>query len=99
MHGPGRAAIAWIGATAAGLVLLPWYAMEGARWGAPALFHAFQGRPWLLALFLPLVAALALRPWGMERARAGTLLMLAGAIGLLLLLAQGFLFRHPNVTP
>ena len=32
IQGPGRAAIAWIVATAAGLVLLPWYAIEGARW-------------------------------------------------------------------
>ena len=99
MHGPGRAAIAWIGATAAGLVVLPWYAIEGARWSAPALLQAFQGRPWLLALFLPLIAALALRPWRMERTRAGMVLMLAGAIGFLILLAQGFLFRHPNITP
>jgi iron(III) transport system permease protein len=98
-HGPGRAAIAWIAATAAGLVLLPWYAIEGARWGAPALVHGFQGRPWLLTLFLPLIAALAARPWRLERGRAGTILILAGGLGILLMLLQGFLFRHPNITP
>ncbi len=91
--------VTWIAATAAGLVLLPWYAVEGARWGAPALWHGFQGKPWLLAFFLPVVAALAARPWRMERSRAGTALLLAGGIGLVLLLAQGFLFRHPNITP
>jgi iron(III) transport system permease protein len=97
-HGPGRAAIAWIAATAAGLVVLPWYAIEGA-WGTSALLQGFQGKPWLLALFLPLIAALAARPWRMERGRAGMVLILAGAAGLALLLAQGFLFRHPNITP
>ncbi|HEV3008055.1 MAG TPA: iron ABC transporter permease, partial [Burkholderiales bacterium] len=98
-HGPGRAAIAWIAATAAGLAVLPWYAIEGSRWSAPALLQVFQGRPWLLLLFLPLIAALVARPWRMERSRAGTVLMLVGSIGLLLLLLQGFLFRHPNITP
>jgi len=80
-------------------VLLPWYAIEGARWGAPALWHGVQGKPWLFALFLPVIAALAARPWRMPRMRAGMVLMLAGGIGLLLLLAQGFLFRHPSITP
>jgi len=98
-HGPGRAAIGWIAATAAGLVLLPWYAIDGARWGAPALWHGFQGKPWLLLLFLPVIGALAARPWRDERSRAGTALMLSGGAGMLILLAQGFLFRHPNITP
>jgi iron(III) transport system permease protein len=91
--------VIWIAATAAGLLLLPWYAVEGSRWGAPALLQAFQGRPWLLALFLPLVGALAARPWRLKREQAGMVLILAGGIGLALLLAQGFLFRHPNNTP
>ena len=80
-------------------MVLPWYAIEGARWGAPALLHGFQGKPWLLLLFLPVIAALAARPWRLERIRAGTLLMLIGITGLLLLIGQGFLFRHPNITP
>jgi iron(III) transport system permease protein len=91
--------VAWLAATAAGLVLLPWYATEGGRWGAPAVLEALRGRAWLLALFLPLVGLVAARPWRMARERAGLALMLAGGIGLLLLLAQGFLFRHPNITP
>jgi len=81
------------------LVLLPWYAIEGARWSAPALLHGFQGRLWLLALFLPLIAALAVRPWRLHRERAGMVWILAGAAGVLLMLLQGFLFRHPNITP
>jgi iron(III) transport system permease protein len=100
--GPGSQSatqVTWIAATAAGLVLLPWYAIDGARWGAPALWHAFQGRPWLALLFIPLAAALALRPWRMQRARAAKVLLLAGGAGFLLLLLQGFLFRHPNITP
>jgi len=80
-------------------VLLPWYAIEGARWSAPALLHGFQGRLWLLALFLPLIAALAVRPWRLHRERAGMVWILAGAAGVLLMLLQGFLFRHPNITP
>ena len=91
--------VAWIAATAAGLSLLPWYAIEGARWGAPAVWQGFQGRPWLLLLLVPLIAALAARPWRLARERAGLVLMLAGGIGFLLMLAQGFLFRHPNITP
>jgi iron(III) transport system permease protein len=83
----------------AGLAAAPWYATEGARWGASALVHGFQGRAWLLALFVPLLAVLAARPWRLPRMRAGTVLMLVGGSGLLLLLLQGFLFRHPNITP
>ena len=77
-------------------MLLPWYAIEGARWSAPALLQGFQGRPWLLALFLPLIAALAARPWRRERGRAAAILILAGGSGILLMLLQGFLFRHPE---
>ena len=80
----------WLVATAVSLALLPWYTTEGTWWGASALLHGFQGRPWLLALFLPLIAVF--------RRTAGSL-MLAGAAGVLLMLLQGFLFRHPNITP
>ena len=89
----------WLVAAAASLALLPWYTTEGSWWGAPALLHGLQGRPWLLALFIPLAGAAALRPWRLERTRAGAVLIAAGAAGLALLFAQGFAFRHPNITP
>jgi iron(III) transport system permease protein len=91
--------VIWLAATAASLVLLPWYTVEGSWWGASALLHGFQGRPWLLAMFLPLIGALAARPWRLQRERAGLVWILAGAAGVLLMLLQGFLFRHPNITP
>jgi iron(III) transport system permease protein len=59
----------------------------------------FRGRAWLAVLFLPLAIALIARPWRLERRSAGRVLSAVGASGLLLLLAQGFLFRHPNITP
>ncbi|HJT60380.1 MAG TPA: hypothetical protein VJ797_01785, partial [Burkholderiales bacterium] len=90
--------VIWIAATAAGLCLLPWYAVEGSWWSAPALLHGLRGKPWLLALLLPVIAALAARPWRRPRMRAGMVLMLAGGIGLLLLLLQGFAFRHHHVV-
>lgn len=89
----------WLVATAASLALLPWYTVEDAWWGPSALLHGVQGRPWLLALFVPLAGALAARPWRLERERAGMAWVLAGAGGILLMLLQGFLFRHPNITP
>ncbi|MCD6042076.1 MAG: iron transporter permease, partial [Burkholderiales bacterium] len=95
----GPTQVIWIAAAAAGLALLPWYAIEGSRWSAPALQQAFQGKPWLLTLLLPLAAALAARPWRLNREQAGKVMIVAGGLGLALLLAQGFLFRHPNNTP
>jgi iron(III) transport system permease protein len=91
--------VAWLAATAAGLVLLPWYATEGGRWGAPALLEVFRGRWWLLALFVPLLGVLAARPWRLPRQQAGRVLMIWASVGMLALIAQGFLFRHPNITP
>ena len=34
----GTTQVIWIAATAAGLALLPWYAVEGARWATVGLF-------------------------------------------------------------
>jgi iron(III) transport system permease protein len=91
--------VIWLAVTAAALVLLPWYAIEGA-WGPSALIEGLlRGRPWLLVLFLPLLGALAARPWKLDRGRAGMVFILWGAAGLIVLLGQGFLFRHPNITP
>jgi len=103
-----RAAAGWTAAAAAGLLLLPWYAIDrfwGFGWiASPAsAAHAsgllqalLHGKPWLLLLFLPLVSVFSLK---FPRERAGFWLAIAGAAGLALLIAQGFLFRHPNVTP
>ncbi|HVE53859.1 MAG TPA: ABC transporter permease subunit, partial [Ramlibacter sp.] len=93
------AQVTWIAFTAAALVALPWYAVERGWLGGPALVEVFRGKWWLAPLFLPVLAAAIMRPWGGERRRAGDILTWAGAAGLLLLLAQGFLFRHPNITP
>jgi iron(III) transport system permease protein len=82
--------VTWLAAAAASLVLLPWYALDAGVPRVGALVHGLMyGKPWLLVLPLPLIAAFFFRkaiPW------------LAG-LGLLLLLLQGFLFRHANVTP
>ena len=51
------------------------------------------------AAVLPLLAALALRPWRMERERAGTLLILAAAPGRCSCFCRASSFRHPNITP
>ena len=94
----GAAQVTWLAAAAAGLLALPWYALEGA-WGAPAALEIFRGRPWLAVLALPVIAAIAARPWQLERGRGGLVLIVWGSAGFVLLLAQGFLFRHPNITP
>ena len=86
----------WAALAAAGLLLLPWYAREGA-WGAPAVLHAFEGRPWLALLFVPLAAALAARPWKLARENAGGVLAVAGGAGLAFLLLQGFVFKQPGM--
>jgi iron(III) transport system permease protein len=103
-----RSVAGWSIAAAAGLLLLPWYAIDGfwtlgwiARLAraetAPALLQALlHGKPWLLLLFLPLLSVFSLK---FPREKTGFWIALAGGIGLALLLAQGFLFRHPNVTP
>jgi iron(III) transport system permease protein len=95
----------WIGLGAAGLLVLPWYAVEDgffsfewrfgfplAEEGAPALLQAaMHGKTWLWPLLVPLAIALvaALRPRG--DALRTRLLIAAGALGLLYVLAQGFL--------
>ena len=103
-----RSVAGWTAVAAAGLLLLPWYVVDNfwtfgwvARAGgtahAPALLQALlHGKAWLLLLFLPLAGILATR---LPREKAGFWVALAGCTGLAVLLLQGFLFRHPNVTP
>ena len=94
----GATQVAWLAATAASLLVLPWYAHEGA-WGAPAAVEVFRGRAWLALLFVPLLGALLARPWRLERRRAGAVSLWSGIAGFVILLAQGFLFRLPSITP
>ena len=106
-----RSVAGWIATAAVGLLLLPWYAVDDfwlfawiARQAdaahAPALLQALMhGRQWLLLLFVPLAAAVAVWRFTGKRERAGLLLAAAGAAGLAILIFQGFLFRHPSITP
>ena len=106
-----RVAAGWTAAAAAGLLLLPWYALDrfwGFGWVAsPAsAAHAsgllqalLHGKTWLLLLFMPLAGAGVAALWTRDRERAGLWLAIAGAAGLAILISQGFLFRHPNATP
>src|SRR5258706_9313061 len=89
-------AVAWIG-----FLVLPWYALEdgllGGAWpadfvgamAAPALLQALlHGRGWLLTLAIPLALATAAAS---GRPRLG---VFAGALGLAVLLVEGFAITH-----
>jgi iron(III) transport system permease protein len=96
-----RATRGWLIATTAAFVLLPWYAIEDGffgfgwlrEWGgteaAPGLLQAiFHGRWWLWPLL-----GLVLAPWlaiGRRDRFASGLLIACGALGVALLLVQGF---------
>jgi iron(III) transport system permease protein len=78
--------ILWLAAGATALLILPWYGLED-RTSPPALF---AGTPWLWPLMLPLLLGL----WaslGRTRPRA---LIVAGAAGLVWLVAEGLLIIH-----
>jgi iron(III) transport system permease protein len=100
-------AIGWLGA-----VLLPWYAIDAGFFGfgwlagypasrtGPALWQvAAEGRWWLLPCLLPLLAV----AYGVMRTpatdqRFARLLVWSGALGIALMLAQGFLIDHRGWT-
>lgn len=102
---PVRWLYLWLAVGAAGLLLVPWYALEDGlfsfEWrygfplapeGAPALLQALlHDKTWLLPLLAPLAAALAVA----GRPRSDTLrsrvLVGAGLMGLAYGAAQGFL--------
>ncbi len=102
---PARWLYVWLGLGAAGLALLPWYAVEDGffslEWrfgfplaaeGAPALVQALlHGKTWLLPLAAPLLVALAVagRPPG--DTLKSRVLVAAGVAGLAFGAAQGFL--------
>ena len=78
--------IVWLAAGATALLILPWYGLED-RTSPPALF---AGTPWLWPLMLPLLLGV----WaslGRTRPRA---LIVAGAAGLVWLVAEGLLIIH-----
>lgn len=95
----------WIVVGLTGYCLFPWYVLEDGLFSfewlfdgypfdsdyAPAIFLIIQGeKPWLspilLCLLLPLVTVFTRA----SRKSSGTILIVSGALGLLLLLGQGF---------
>lgn len=96
---PDRSVALWLGLAWAGLLVLPWYLVEGGYlsfgWladpgsAAPAIVHGVSGRGWLLPLVLPLLLA----SWQVLRRRfAG--LALAGVLGLAWMVAEGLAIGH-----
>jgi iron(III) transport system permease protein len=95
----------WLVLAWAGFLALPWYMVRGGAnfVGAlvdptgpagPGLLQALGGAWWLLPLVLPLGLATwaVLRPGG--RAEVGRALIVAGALGLVLMAVQGFAIGH-----
>ncbi|WP_119303768.1 ABC transporter permease [Dongia deserti] len=96
-----RILLALLAAGAAGLALLPWYAIESGFWSfawlasypdastAPAtLLAAFHERPWLWPLFLGLLLPV---PALFGHRRAAALVLAGGIFGICYLFLQGFL--------
>ena len=97
--------IFWIIAGWIGYFLIPWYGVEDGFFRfswlfdgypfdadyAPAAFLVAQGEKlWLAPLLLPLVASLAVLRLRKSDPAYGTILILVGAIGFSMLIAQGF---------
>jgi iron(III) transport system permease protein len=92
-----RATLGWIVLGWAGFVLLPWYGFERAASptladyvvGGSALVHGLKGVWWLLPILAPLL--MALRPaLSSSRDHDSPWLIGAGALGLALIILQGF---------
>jgi iron(III) transport system permease protein len=92
-----RATLGWIVLSWVGFALLPWYGFE--RSASPtmadyfvsgsALIHGLRGAWWLLPIVVPL--GMALIPLARPSAeRQGTWLVASGALGLALIVIQGF---------
>ena len=92
-----RATLGWIVLGWMGYVLLPWYIFDSAShpllgdymFAGSGLAHGIRGAWWLLPILVPLLVAL--RPtMGSPRGSAGSWLVAAGALGLALMVLQGF---------
>src|SRR6185312_804720 len=85
---------AWLASGWIAILLLPWYVTHGIPRGVPplsALVHAtWGGRWWLLPLLLPLLLA----SWSATRRARPRALVLAGAAGLVWIVAEGFAINH-----
>ena len=95
--------VPWLLAGWAGVLVLPWYAVEGGFWSfrwvgslgergaAPALLHILlYGRVWLIPVIAALVPPLFLLGRRRDDRVATTILIVAGVFGLVWLFAQGF---------
>jgi iron(III) transport system permease protein len=85
-----RALLVWLTAGWAGLLIVPWYGLDGGI-APPALFAS---RIWLLPLALPLLLA----TWAALAHRSPRPLVAAGAAGLVWLVGEGLLIIHRGWT-
>ncbi|TAN20206.1 MAG: iron ABC transporter permease [Rhizobiaceae bacterium] len=96
---PARNVGAWLLAAWLGFLILPWYIVESGflsfGWltdfvaQGPAALHGFAGAPWLLPLFLPLLAATWL---SVRRHTRG--LAIAGGLALAWMAVEGLAIAH-----
>ncbi len=90
-----RSLIGWLAVGWAGILLLPWYGLDAdaaAVHATPALLQGVtEGRPWLLPLALPLLAA----SWAAGAVRRSAVLIAAAAFGLAWLVVEsGGIIHH-----
>jgi iron(III) transport system permease protein len=98
----------WLALGAAGFAVLPWYMVEGAdfsslRWlagypvgpaGSGLFLGLFGGKPWLLAIAIPLVVTALPALWRCDDPRSATCFIWGGVLGLAWLLVEGGAIDH-----
>ena len=100
VHSPlGRNAAGWLAVAWLSFLSLPWYKIDGGFFSfdwlsrpgeaAPAILSGLGGRPWLLPLILPLLAA----TWLVLRRDVRNLVWV-GVLGLVWLIVEGFAIIH-----